>query len=437
MSKVPCILLALCLVLLPAAAEPPLTLGEAARSALERHPDLRVAQADVVLSEVRRDRAGAPYYPSLSGTVGVSHSESVGNSGGVNITRVGDFETYGVGFQARYTVADFGRRSNASKAAEEGVVAAQDDYLNTRQELLLTVVDAFFNVLREQESVEIQTENVANARARLEQAQAFVEVGVRAKIEVTRAQTDLAQAELGLIQARNAELRARTNLAAAMGVGEPVTAPLSDSRLNDPQWEVETAYARALKTRPDVLAILARVESARASVRAAEADYNPSLAASASYNLRDQMFFPIARSWNVGLDLTFPIFNEPTLWAAVAEAEGQLVRLQAQQDALLLEVRRQVTEAVLNLQESRERLKASVVASASARENFRLASERYQVGVGSALEVSDAQRVLVEAESQEAQARLDLERAIARVYRNTGTLEPDLLGTGVTPGVAK
>jgi outer membrane protein len=120
--------------------------------------------------------------------------------------------------------------------------------------------------------------------------------------------------------------------------------------------------------------------------------------------------------------MSVPLINEPTLGAGVQSAEAARVQAEGRQELLALQVQQQATEAWLNLQESLSRLTAAQAALQSNEENYRLASERYNVGVGNSLEVSDAQRLLVQARSQEVQARFDVQLAIARLYRQAGSL---------------
>ena len=103
------------------------------------------------------------------------------------------------------------------------------------------------------------------------------------------------------------------------------------------------------------------------------------------------------------------------------------MQAEGNQELLALQIQQQATEAWLNLQEARSRAQAAQVALRSNEENYRLASERYNVGVGTSLEVSDAQRLLIQARSQEVQARFDVQLSIARLYRQAGNLTLETL----------
>jgi outer membrane protein TolC len=427
-------LLALLALACPTLAGPVLTLREAAQKALETHPDLRLASADVESALARALQAQGPFYPTLRSTLSTTWSGQVVP---VNLgvgpaflvdTRTSTDQNYGVSFAARQTLADFGRRHYAARAADLGVQASRADYQTSRQSLLLQVAESYFTVLREARGVEIQQANVRTAEERLRQAEGFYEAGVRARIDVTQAQSDLARARVSLIQAVNAERRARVVLGTLMGLPGAVEQPLADLALADPAWTAEEALQRALKLLPSVAAARARIEAAEASRQSALAEYRPEITAGANWAFNDDR--PLGfdkRTWSVTVDVSVPLFVEPTLRAGVAQAQAALERARAQYDSLLLSVRQDVSEGVLKVDEARERLKAAQAAREAAQENFRLASERYRVGVGSQIEVSEAQRQLVEAGSGEVQARFDLQISLARLLFAVGALEPEAL----------
>lgn len=422
------LLVAFALLAGAAGAQEVLTLQEAAASTVARHPDLQAAESRVAGAEARADAARAAFYPTLDAGIGANHSEASGSSGsGLTVTRAGGNTNYSIGFTGRQTVFDFGRRRSRVRAADETLQASLDDLEDTRQALLLTVSEAYFGVLREAAGVEIQEDNVRNAEELLRQAQGFYEAGTRARIDVTRAESDLANARVLLIQAQNLERRARVALGTAMGLPDAIESPLAVQGLPVPEWDVEEAFQAATGFRPDVLAARDRLEAARARVNLAVAEYRPTIDASGQYRMSDSDFPPEQNSWNLGMDISVPILSYPTLQAAVAEAEAAVSEQEALLASLLLRVRREVADQVLNVRASREAVEAADAGRKAAEDNHALASERYRVGVGSSIEVSEAQRLLVQARSQYAQARVDLELSLARLYRSTGTLDEGVL----------
>ena len=413
--------------LAPSAA-PTLSLPEAALTALRHHPDLKIADAQIDQAQAAMRIASAPFYPTLRGNVSFSYSEAQNAGvGGQSVVRPGGVRNYNTGINASQLITDFGRtQSNLDVAGanKDAVLWQRGDAVQT---LLLRVAETYFTVLRTHQDVEINKENVRNAEVQVGRAKGFYEAGTRAKIEVTRAQADLATAQVGLIAAQNSEQKAITAFLTSMGTPDAGPVGLLEAKLMPPSWSRTESVKKAAETRPDLQAAFARVEAAAARIRNAQAQYYPSLSASYSYAWSEAYFPPSPYNWNVGMALSVPLFNEPTLGAGVQSAEAQREVAEGNQELLALQIQQQVTEAWLNLQESGARLQASEVALQSNEENYRLASERYNVGVGTSLEVSDAQRLLVQARSQEVQARFDVQLSIARLYRQAGSLTLETL----------
>lgn len=413
---------------MPAHARPALTLKVAARHALGYHPDLRAAKSDVAAQEARVSTARAPYFPAITAVAQSSRSgSSTVATGGLNVIRSGAVSQYSTGFEIRQRVFDFGQTSQQVKAASEQLQAVRSTENGTAQGLILSVIQAFFDVLKQSQSVRINQENLRNAQAQLNQAQGFLAAGTKAKIDVTNAEAAVANARVALIQATDAESKARVALATAMGETGRFAGSLAQEKLPAPDWSLPAAVKLAMAHRPEVLAADATVRSDRAAVAAAAAAYRPTINANGSYFWQDQVFPPRATSWNLGVELQVPILDEPTLGAAVAQAEATLKGEEARRDSLVLQVQQEVADDLLAKVDAEQRIGASHAATVSAQENYRLAFERYKVGVGNTVELSQAEQTLVQAQGQEIQARFDYQVALAQLYKATGTLKLSVL----------
>lgn len=399
------------------------SLAEAALTALKNHPDLKIADGQIEQAQAQIRSASAPFFPRLQGNVNFSYSEAQSaNVGGQQLVRSGGIRNYNIGISASQLLTDFGRTQTAVDAADATKEATLWQKEDSVQTLLLRVAESYFSVLRAQQDVAIQLDNVRNAEVQLGMARSFYEAGTRAKIEVTRAESDLANAQVGLIVARNNQQKAEAAFLNALGLQPATNLQLQSTELTSPNWEQAKALELAQEVRPDLKASFARIKSAQSRVRNAESAYFPSLSATYRYGWAEPGFLPQPYNWNVGMQLSVPLLDEPNLSAGVQAADAALKVAEGNRDLLALQIQQQAVEAWLNLQESRSRLEAAQVSLRANEENYRLASERYNVGVGASLEVSDAQRLLVQARSQEVQARFDVQLSIARLYRQVGSL---------------
>jgi outer membrane protein len=124
--------------------------------------------------------------------------------------------------------------------------------------------------------------------------------------------------------------------------------------------------------------------------------------------------------WELRLSLNWSLFDGGNRIARYREAKANLDAAQARVRATELDVSREVEQAQNNVIESQERIQAAQVAVTSAQENFRLAQGRFDAGVGTILELTDAQLALTLAQNTEAQALADYRIALARLDRATG-----------------
>ena len=404
-----------------------LTLQNALRRALSQHPDLQKALADIESQEFGVTASTASRYPSFSFNASAGQSGFTGQPGGVNVVRTGIQRAYGLGINLNQQLLDFGRTHYRVKISELQLASTRVAYLDIRQTVINNVVQSYFNLLREAQAIEVGLENVRNAQFLLDQARGFVEAGSRAKIEVIRAEADLANAKFGLVQAQGRYARALAALASALGEGELPRDLPQNYTLERPDWSVDTVRSLARHARPELVIAGLQVAQAEARVGAAKAEYYPSISANAGYNWNDSVFPPVNTGYNVGISLSVPLINEPALSSAVGQAKADLEGSRAVLESTELTVVQNATEALYTYREAVGSSEAAVEGLRAAEENFRLASERYRVGVGNSLEVSEAQRLLVQARSQELQSRFDVQTAIGNLLRATGQLDTQAL----------
>jgi outer membrane protein len=289
--------------------------------------------------------------------------------------------------------------------------------------VLLSVRSAWFTAGAARDLVAVARETVANREAHLKQIQGFVEVGTRPEIDLAQARSDLATARVLLINQQNNLATSLAEPNRAMGVSGATDYELAPTTFPPVQGEdgaLEALVAEALAHRSDLAAIEHERAAQRATVKSLWATYAPSLAATGRYGGSGPAVDELAESWNVGLTLSWPLFTGGRTRAQVEEADATLDALGAQAEEIRLQVRLAVEQGWLSVKAAKATVDATAVAVASARERLRLAEARYQAGLGSGLELDDAQVAETTAAAQEVQARFDLATARAQLERALG-----------------
>lgn len=154
--------------------------------------------------------------------------------------------------------------------------ASQEDYAAARQQVVLDTRTAYFNYLAARRAVKVEEQNVHQNRELLKQAQGFYQVGLRAKIDVTKAEANLYQAESELIRARNAEEVARVDLMKALGLKSWPYADVEDVLEVSPRSSTSrTCAPRPCASGRSFLRNRAQQQRDQASIQVARAGFSP------------------------------------------------------------------------------------------------------------------------------------------------------------------
>ncbi|HEU4369732.1 MAG TPA: TolC family protein [Methylomirabilota bacterium] len=394
-----------------------LSLEEAVAIALETQPQIQARLYDYMAAAHRVDQAFSALLPQLTGSWTAARAQNVGvTSGSPTITGFADNS------RARVTLSqvlfDFGKTFASTEAARRLAEFAQEDVELQRQLITLTVKESFININFARRLIRVQEQAVERADLNLRSARGFFEVGTRPKSDVARAEVDVANARVDLIRARNAERLARVALNTAMGIAADTPTEVQDNLVYQAMTiDRGQLLGQALAQRPEYKQARLRVSEAEARARRAVRDFFPDINGVGSYGGARSDFSEV---WELRLELSWSIFDGGNRLARFRETKVLIDAAQARVKATELDISREVEQAQLNVSEAQERIGAAQTAVASAQENFRLAQGRFDAGVGTILELTDAQLFLTQAQNTEAQALADYRIAVARLERAIG-----------------
>jgi len=416
----------------------PLTLDQARGIALKLHPSLVANKEIVVANKTVVEQALAAYYPQLNfnnsyTALTTNFSTSTVSSavgGAIGLPTAGPdryrwtfVNIASTGLVATQTIYDFGRTSNAVKINRENVLSSEEDVAITRLNLILNVDQAYYAVLQAKRLISVAEDTVKQTKEHLDQAQGFYQAGTKPKIDVTKAEVDFATAQLALIQTKNNYWVAHITLNNAMGLRQDLQYEIEDTLAFKPR---QITLAEILNTsyekRPELIQFKARMRGQDAAINLAKATYYPVLSGNASYLLRstgvDDPFY-----WDMflGASLNFPLFSGFSTPAQIAQAKANLRSLQAQEENTKLNIRLEGEQAYLGLRVADEQIKVTEKAVDHAQENWDLATGRYKVGVGSPLEITDAEVSLANARANHIQALYNYKIAESRIEKAMGS----------------
>jgi outer membrane protein TolC len=399
-----------------------LGLPEVIRIALETQPQIQSRLYDYAAARYRVAQAFAPLLPQLSASWTASRDRFATSVSGVSVSGIAGTDT------ATRTTAqlalsqllfDFGKSLAATEVSRRFADVAKEDIEVQRDLIVLAVKEAYFNLLFANRLIVVNQQALDRADLNLKSARGFYEVGTRPKSDVVRAEVDVANAQLEIIRARNASRLAQVALNTGMGL-TPVDAPVQVEDVLAYQpfvHEHGQLLPEALRGRAEYRQARLRVNAAESTVKLQIRNFFPDITANALVGATTTDFQQI---WELGVALNWNIFDGGGKIARYQESLEALKSTQAQLRASELGVAQEVEQANLNVDEAEQRIQAAKAAVASAQENFRLSQGRFDAGVGTILELTDAQLALTQAQSTEAQALSDFHIAVARLERALG-----------------
>jgi outer membrane protein len=373
----------------------PLTLDAALVLALDRNAGYRIAHTDVLAMQARLRQAAAPRLPSVALSDTASYASPVA-------TLTTPFGTLPFSTTTTtnvplltldYRVFDGGvTAARVSQAAAELAAASAQERLG-RMALIDTTTKAYFDLAAAMQSAVVSDRAVEVSRLHVTDAKALLAAGQVPRAEVLRAETELANERVQRLGSRNAVALAQAFLDNVLGV------PLGDlhqptDRLDTeaPDIALETLLSAASTHRGDVAASQAALDAAEYALKEMRAGRAPKIdVVVADGNVRPAIAPGYRNQFSIGLNAVWTLFDNGSNAARVDAARAGIDRSKLTLDRLRGEVELNVRQAYLNLGDAKARVEASQTYVKFADENLRLAQVRYRGGVGTVLELQDAE----------------------------------------------
>jgi len=398
-----------------------LTLDEAVQIALENHPNIKGARERIGQQQAVLGQQMAAYYPTITLNSNYQTSTRSGSTG----TAESGVDTYTSQASFALTLYNFGKREGAVQAARETLDATGHNYKAAVDIVILGVKQAYFAYLGARALVRVREETVKSRELLVRQARGFYDVGTRPRIDVVRAESNLYNAQADLITTQNAVQVAWVTLKNAMGLRELAERPLAEAVTITPiPYTLEVARETAYAHRPELKSFQSQRRAQDQNIATARRGHLPDVIFDANYRgtgtSTDAPGPTLGRNWQVQLSFNIPIFDGFRTTNRVEETLRNYYVIKSQEEQQRQQVALEVEQSYLRLVELSERIKANEAAASAAKENLDLANGRYQVGVGSIIEVTDAQTLYTDAQTTYVRALFDYQIAEAQLARAIG-----------------
>jgi outer membrane protein TolC len=399
-----------------AAGAMPLGIEEAVDIALNRQAAIAIAKGNVQVAEGQTQAARSALLPQLTATAGTSEQQVFRGTAQVGSNR------FSTGISLSQLLFDFGRTRDQVRQLSTLEEASRATLTDTQREVAYQARVAYFNLAQNLENVRISQENVDNRQRQLSEAEARVDAGLGSPGDFVRAKTSLADAVIALESARNNATDATVLLAERLGI-DPRTPiiPSASAAVSAPVGnELGELVKIGLEQRADVKAAQFRVTAASLGVAVAKLTSTPRVSLVAGVSARGANDPFESQSGSIGLNLSWTFGDSGLTAGNTKAARGQEEVARATLVDLSKQVISEISRALVDVQTARQRLETAQAQVANAQELVRISEGRYSGGIGTFLEVTDAQSSLYSAQRNLTQATADTQRAASALNRAIG-----------------
>jgi outer membrane protein len=385
-----------------------LTLAQAEALGLKNNPQISIGKLRALVARqyVREARSALLPTASLSVTAVDSNPGSRLSAGFLNNPIL--FPRAAAGASVSQLVTDFGRSTNLLSSSEFQAKAEDQNAAATAAQIILAVDQAFYNVLETKALVTVARQTVDSRQLLVDKIQALTDAKLKSELDLSFAKVDLARGKLLLLEAQNNYQTSLAGLSAVLGYSDEQNFQLVEepAAIAPPALDVLPLIQQALQQRPEVAALQDEVEAAQKFSSAEHDLLRPTVSALGVVGeapVRDDHI----PNWYgaVGVNINIPIFNG-FLYNARAKAADLQTEVNRQRLAdLRNNIARDVRNSWQDTNRAYERLSVTQQLREQASLAFDLAQARYNLGLGSIVEFSQAELQKTEADIADTDAR--------------------------------
>lgn len=396
---------------MPPSPPPPekLSLADAEALALAIHPALEAGKLDALAAHTRIDQARSgrlPFAVASTTAVGADNESRIA-AGALNNPVL--YSRIGAGVSVSQLVYDFGRTAHLVESSKATAAASDQRASVTRADVILGVRRAYFSALRAENVLRVARATVDARTLVVDQVRELVRAQIKTSLDQSFAETNLAEAKLLVASSENQRLSAYADLAQA--IGRPFSGDVELAEAPDEDVlprELASFRERALRERPELKALRLELAAAREFSLAERAARFPSAAATVSAGVVPAGGPRLSTEYAAaGVNLSLPFFNGGLYKARQAEAELRSRAIERRIAQMENGITRDVSAAWLDANTASQRIELTRQFVNQAALALELAQTRYDLGLSSIIELSQAQLTKTNADIQAAAAKYD------------------------------
>lgn len=409
--------------------EQALALPDALYFATHHNHDVKVSLANYEAAKASVGVAAAAKNPTFSYGYSAGRSETVGTTASTISN------AYRNSLSATLPLYTGGKTESAIDAARYARDIAGATAEKAVQTVRLNTAKAYFTLLQAENKSDVADMQITDLAEHKRTVDAQYNVGIVAKSDVLATDVQVANAQTAKIEADNAVSVAKVSLNNALGTPVQTYVELTEKEFPYKSYAIteEQAESHALLYRPDVISSALAVEKAKASVKSAKSGYLPTVSASASKGWKGGNAWATDNNgWSIGATVSWDLWDGGATESNIELANANLEAAKETNAQTIADVTLAVRTAYLNMKAAEATIKSTQVAVDQGVENFRIARLRYQAGVGTNLDVLDAEYNLQSARNSHIDALYNYNVYVATLENAIGVDgENTIIGSGL------
>ena len=396
-----------------------LTLDQAVQLALTNNPSGKIAVFDFEAAKGALTAARSYRWPTISATHRDSRTLSAPSKVEPNPTAT---DNYSNSVSLSWILWSGNKIESQISQAKLSLDSSQWGIAAARQLLKYNATDAYFKFMAARDAVKLAQESVARLERYLQDVKLQFDVGVVAKVDVLRSEVELAKAKQTLIEAQNLYDITMANLNNVMGL--PLTTELKvkgDLSYAKFEQDLATCVDLALRQRPEIFQYTDDAKSAQEGITVAKAGYLPTVSATYTNGWSNTNFPGGANyNWTVYLTTNWTFLDSGLTAGKVKTAVETFHKAQEQLRQTIDSVQLDVRSTYLSLKSAEQSIQTSSAAVGLAEEDYSIKVIRYQAGVGTNLDVLDAQVALTTAKNNFLKAMYEYNNYRSKLDKSMG-----------------
>ncbi len=407
------------------------------RIALEKAERIKISEEDLFIAERRKDKALSALLPTLSAFgeyKRYSEKKESNTPVGSFITQPEKSSSWGLRLDQSLSLG--GREITSLRISKSGIESGRYNLYAAKEDYLLNVSSAYFDVLKAAKAVEIAKANLERLTKHRDASNARLKAGEATKTVVLRAEAELSGARSDMVKSENGLKLAKAVLARIAGInGEySIRETMDDSRYAagiDDSQSFESFKETALNERAEIKSNGLQKKIAEDQVKYAKGSFMPTLSVAGVYFKMDEdpsSSFSNTKSVYGTLSLNFPFFEGGLRRAEVREALSKKRQAEFAYEDLKKTINIDVENACLDVKTQAGILKSLEDQLTFAKDNYNAVSKQFEYGLANSLDVMDANTLLVTSERQLSDAKYNHQLSLVKLKKATGTLLKTVTG---------